>query len=93
MDVDLKICPCCGFSLSDFEKIKRLGCSKCYSTFQKEVDLFLKEIRQGESHQGKVIELSLDKKRLKLNALLKEAISKRRYEEAAEIEKQLQNLH
>ena len=42
-EVELK-CPGCGLTLTDFKKIGRLGCDRCYETFQKALLPLLRKI-------------------------------------------------
>lgn len=46
-------CPSCGLTYDDFKKTGRLGCDKCYSTFQESLLPLIKRIHGSTSHLGK----------------------------------------
>lgn len=48
-----KICPECGYRLSEFYRTGMLGCPKCYNAFRREVELALKKVQGRTSHVGK----------------------------------------
>lgn len=47
-------CGGCGMTQSDFKKSGRLGCSRCYETFETNLAPLLKGMHKGEQHIGKV---------------------------------------
>ncbi len=47
-------CTNCGFTLTDFKKAGRLGCSECYNTFADGLEGVLKTMHKGTRHVGKV---------------------------------------
>jgi protein arginine kinase activator len=50
----VKTCPCCGFTEEDFRRTLRLGCPKCYQTFQFEIETMLTQMHHGTTHCGKI---------------------------------------
>jgi protein arginine kinase activator len=51
-DVKIK-CTQCELSFNDFKKTGKLGCSKCYTAFRKELDQILKNLQRSNTHEGK----------------------------------------
>lgn len=49
---DMK-CRSCGMTMSDFEKVGRLGCAGCYQTFAPYLLPLIKRIHRHDQHQGK----------------------------------------
>ncbi|MBN1621316.1 MAG: UvrB/UvrC motif-containing protein [Endomicrobiales bacterium] len=81
-------CPNCGLSYKKFKETARLGCSKCYDSFEAQLTPLLKRIHGSAKHIGKKPEIhftSLDAKIDKLKQELSEAIKKEEFEKAAEI--------
>ena len=92
-----KKCPTCGFSLDDLRRVRRFGCSDCYSTFSEEVAHLVRGIHKGTSHVGKVPEglmaMQVMEQRLEdLRTRLEQAIASESYEEAAGIRDEIRNL-
>ena len=84
-------CPSCGMTYSDFKKIGRLGCGKCYETFKTYLVPLFKRIHGSDVHMGK---MPGKKKRVKvpkkvdmddLKKKLKRAIMLEEFEEAAKL--------
>lgn len=46
-------CDNCGFALSQFERLKRPGCSDCYKVFQPSIGEILRNTQRGLQHTGK----------------------------------------
>jgi protein arginine kinase activator len=83
-------CPNCGFSADDLNRTRRFGCSKCFSFFGDEVELILRGMHVGLTHQGKSPQgyeaiHAKEEKLEQLKLALNEAISKELYEDAARI--------
>lgn len=83
-----KQCPSCGFTLDDLRRVRRFGCSECYTTFHDEVVSMLRGLHSGAAHVGKVPENQLARheyvQRLdQLRSRLDQAIAAEHYEEAA----------
>lgn len=47
-------CEHCGFTIEDYRKVGRLGCSHCYVAFRGEILPVLAKMHSGVKHQGKV---------------------------------------
>lgn len=82
-------CPKCNTSLDKFEKTGLLGCDECYQTFEKELSALLRRIHGSSKHIGsrprprRVV--STDRDLVKLRAELEQAITKEKFERAAEL--------
>jgi protein arginine kinase activator len=81
-------CPNCGFTLNDFRKTGRLGCSQCYEIFAEGLVPILKDMHKTIQHKGKqpqrIIEKNKYEARIReLRAQLQKAIENEQYEEAA----------
>ena len=85
-------CPQCGWTLAKMRRSGgKLGCSDCYKTFAKWVNMAIEQVQRGAVHVGKhpeckqrsgaAIKMEIDK--LQLN--LAEAVSAEEYEKAAQI--------
>jgi protein arginine kinase activator len=90
-------CPTCGFSLDDLRRVRRFGCSDCYTTFSEEVGQMIRGMHQGASHIGKVPQglMALHIRHQRLEALrsrLEQTIAAESYEEAAAIRDEIRNL-
>lgn len=90
-------CPGCGFTLEDLRRVRRFGCSECYTTFADEVGHMVRGMHKGISHVGKVPEglmaMQVLHQRLEeLRARLDQAIVSESYEEAAGIRDEIRNL-
>lgn len=46
------MCHECGIDYEDFKKIKRLGCSHCYKSFERELAPIVRGIHGGTKHNG-----------------------------------------
>jgi len=90
-------CPECGFSQQDFKKTGRLGCPTCYETFNEGLQLILKDMHKDVVHKGK-IPAKLQKSKvyqtriLELQTDLQEAVRAEKYELAAALRDQIQQL-
>jgi protein arginine kinase activator len=99
-------CPSCGFTLHDFRKIGRLGCSKCYETFKEQLAPLLRQIHGSDRHIGKtpIFSVSKQKGRPKKKAAqeqdtlqglrikLEKAIHLEEFEKAAVIRDQIREM-
>jgi protein arginine kinase activator len=90
-------CPTCGFTLEDLRRVRRFGCSDCYSTFAEEVAQLVRGMHKGTSHIGKVpaglMAMQVLHQRLEeLQSRLDQAIASESYEEAAGIRDEIRNL-
>ncbi len=92
-----KSCPECGFSMEDFQKVRRFGCANCYKVFATELAPMLRGMHKGATHVGKVpeglIETHYKMQRLEeLKGKLDQAIASESYEEAADIRDEIRKL-
>lgn len=90
-------CEQCGFTQGDFKKHGRFGCPRCYETFRETLEPMLENMHKGIAHTGKVPRRALERKSLhdrvsKLEADLQEAVRTERYEEAARLRDEIQQL-
>ena len=92
-----KRCPLCGASFRELAKEGRVGCASCYDTFSAELERTVSNIHSNAVHTGKTPsrlrgKLDVKKKIRALEGELKEAIRDERFERAAEIRDELNNL-
>jgi protein arginine kinase activator len=92
-----KQCPTCGFTLDDLRRVRRFGCSDCYTAFHEEVAQMVRGMHKGTSHVGKVPEglmaTQFRTQRIEeLRSRLDQAIASESYEEAAGIRDEIRNL-
>ena len=92
-----KSCPQCGFSMEDFQKVRRFGCASCYKVFASELAPMLRGMHKGATHVGKVpeglIESHFRIQRIEeLQEKLAQAIASESYEEAAELRDEIRKL-
>jgi protein arginine kinase activator len=92
-----KFCPACSFTADDLRRVRRFGCSECYSTFADEVSQLVRGMHKGPSHVGKVPEglmaIQFRNQRIEeLRSRLDLAIASESYEEAAGIRDEIRNL-
>ncbi len=90
-------CKACGFTLNDFRKVGRLGCSECYTAFKQEIANVIPNMHTDIVHEGKIpegmMELREREERVeKLNNRLQAAISEEDYESAAKIRDELSGI-
>ena len=90
-------CVTCGFTLDDLKRVRRFGCSDCYTTFGDEVAQMVRGMHKGVSHIGKVpqglMALQFRHQRIEeLRSRLEQAITSESYEEAAGIRDEIRNL-
>ena len=93
------ICPKCGWTLAKMRKSGgKLGCTDCYKTFAKWVNMAVEQVQRGSVHVGKrpeskdrstvAIKLEIDKLQLDLAA----AVSAEEYEKAAQLRDRINAL-
>ena len=90
-------CETCGFTLVEFKKTGRLGCSACYSVFTEGIGAMLSGMHKGSSHAGKVPERlvkSFEREKIlkELHQKLREAVASEKYEDAASLRDQIKGL-
>jgi len=81
-------CPTCGFSLRDWKRTGRFGCSDCYEAFAEKIEPALKRLHTDSVHRGKIprraYSQSLVENRIKdLQRQLDDAVKEERFEDAA----------
>ncbi len=81
----LTSCPVCGFSVEDYRKTGRLGCSDCYAVFARELDPSA-EISATDADEPAAMHIARLQKELQL------AISREDYERAAMLRDQINDL-
>ncbi len=90
------MCPACGMRYVDFQKEGMMGCPKCYTAFQKQLEPMLRRMHGLSIHNGRYPnnissreeEISI----VELRARLQQAIEKEEYEKAAEYRDLLKEL-
>ncbi len=92
-----KRCPGCGRTYSEFSKLGRLGCGKCYDTFRPTIRQVLSQTQKSSKHIGKIPsrtggDMKAKKEYEALKAKLSEAVKNERYSEAAEIHKKIRAI-
>lgn len=93
----LTVCPNCGFTLDDYRRVGRLGCSRCYDVFAEEINPVLAQIQGSDSHYGKKPEHATREVQAARDiSLLEEqmtsAIKREDYEEAARLRDAISKL-
>ena len=90
-------CPNCGLTYQDFKKIGRLGCSQCYSTFEKFLAPLIKRVHGSTQHFGKIpgkvpkLAKTVNHSR-ELRSKLRRAIEMEEFEEAAKLRDEIRKL-
>lgn len=91
-----RACKACGFQLGWTLESGKMGCSQCYTAFADEIEPMLIGLHNAVLHRGK--NLKMDDARGKLRsdlqtqrALLRSAVQKEHYEEAAQIRDLIRN--
>ncbi|NBI08021.1 UvrB/UvrC motif-containing protein [Senegalia massiliensis] len=92
-----KKCENCGMTYNRFKQTGKLGCSKCYETFNENLNPLFKRIHGHDTHRGKIpnragksIKLRNDIK--KLTKELNKAIENEEFEKAAELRDEIRDL-
>ncbi len=91
------VCPSCGFTAGQLKKIGRMGCPDCYGAFRDGMDHLLKAMHKGTRHVGKTPARLMSEGQLEgglemLAADLETAVEEERYEDAARLKQQIQDL-
>ena len=91
-------CPLCHSKLDDIKRSGRLGCARCYYTFEKQVDVLLRRIQGSSFHLGKRSGKPLSKhyddqiKIRELKKKLNESVKEEDYEEAARLRDEIRSM-
>ena len=91
------VCPHDNYTQREFERTGRLGCAKCYETFQKLIIPLLKRMHKDIKHVGKVPksqrnEVTLKNRLEHLKKELDSAIKSERYEDAATVRDKIEQV-
>lgn len=85
-------CSGCNMKLSDFLKIKKIGCSKCYEAFAGSISILLENCHDGNSkHCGKVPK-NKQFELVRLEEELKKLVKNEKYEDAAIVRDKIKKL-
>jgi len=91
-------CPACGLTLADFKRTGRLGCSRCYSTFDVSLRGLLRKLHGGTQHTGKVYlppdptETDRTARIVSLRRSLQRSVESEDFERAAALRDQIRRL-
>lgn len=88
------ICPNCHFTVQDFKKTGRLGCSRCYTAFYYGIANVLKDMHKGTQHTGKIPSRMRRQQELQrvieeIEVRMEKAVSSEDYETAARLRDEL----
>jgi len=90
-------CHTCDMTYEEFKKSGRLGCDKCYKSFEKKLIPILDTIHKHTRHKGKVPKaykerfIKIEKIR-ELNKQLKEAVENEEFEKAAVLRDKIREI-
>jgi protein arginine kinase activator len=91
-------CPSCGLTLADFKRTGRLGCARCWSTFEPSLRGLLRKLHGGTQHSGKVYlppdptETDRTARMVSLRRGLARAVDAEDFERAAALRDQIRRL-
>jgi protein arginine kinase activator len=91
------VCDSCGFTQQNLNKLGRMGCPDCYTTFAPILKPMLSNMHVGTTHCGKIPEhalarIDIDTKLAELESSIEKAIKEERYEDAAVYRDQMKQL-
>lgn len=91
-----RACMGCGLTPGDFKESGRLGCPKCYETFEAKLTQVITKLHRGRTHRGKAPggqkrEVSVEEIAA-LKRRLEEYVSREEYEMAAAVRDQINAL-
>lgn len=94
---DNHTCPNCGITFKEFRATGRLGCAHDYTVFHDELLSLLDSIHSATAHTGKIPRRSPQGSQtqshlIRLRNQLRVAIEEERYEEAAKLRDQIQQI-
>ena len=94
---NLLSCPTCKMTFEEFKHTGKVGCAKCYETFNKQFSPILKNIQGSTHHTGKIpkkagSELSTKRQIANLREELKKAVELEEYEKAAKLRDKIKDL-
>lgn len=91
-------CAFCGLTMKDFRATGRMGCSRCYSTFESSMRELLRRVHGGSRHTGRAYRAPQEAVLEKAGALgelrerLRRAIEQEQFEAAAELRDRIRVL-
>ncbi|HEU0014609.1 MAG TPA: UvrB/UvrC motif-containing protein [Longimicrobium sp.] len=91
-------CPACGLTLADFKRTGRLGCARCYSTFDTSLRGLLRKLHGGTQHVGRhylspdPTEVDRTQRITSLRRSLQRAVDEEDFERAAALRDQIRRL-
>ncbi len=93
-------CPVCRWTMAQFQKTGRMGCSECYLHFHKEAESFLKKIHGATTHKGKKAPAEVAKTKVRdrekslsrLKMDLEKAVREEQYELAASLRDKIRDF-
>jgi protein arginine kinase activator len=97
-EVESRGCSFCSMTLRDFRDTARLGCARCYSTFEPSLRELLRRVHGSALHVGRGYEpppLTLLQEATALGELrerLRRAVAQEEFETAARIRDEIRNL-
>ena len=96
-DFEQIYCEKCKLSYSQFKKIGKLGCDRCYTDFNQKLEPLIRGIQGSTVHKGKIPSradkaLKLERKIGDLKNRLKNHVAKEEFEEAAVLRDEIRAL-
>lgn len=91
-------CEFCGLTMKDFRETGRMGCARCYSTFEASMRELLRRVHGGPRHIGRAYRAPKEAVLEKAGALgelrdkLRRAIEQEQFEAAAELRDRIRVL-
>jgi protein arginine kinase activator len=91
-------CPFCGLTMKDFRETGRLGCARCYTTFEPSMRELLRRVHGGPRHTGRVYKAPAEELFETTGVLgelrdkLRRAIEQEQFEAAAELRDRIRVL-
>ncbi|MBR1609734.1 MAG: UvrB/UvrC motif-containing protein [Kiritimatiellae bacterium] len=86
-------CPVCGMERGEVRRTHRLGCPRCYETFEQDIRTFLSEQVPAEPRSRENPDEAMRERAAgKLERELEKAVREERYEEAARLQASLRSL-
>lgn len=90
-------CPACGLTFSEFSKIGRFGCARCYEAFGDKLPPLFRRIHGNIEHVGKVPhrrggDLQIKKELQNYRQELAQAVAREEYERAATLRDKIREL-
>lgn len=89
-------CPGCGLTAADFKETGRLGCARCYETFEDKLEGVIRKLHRGSTHLGKAPrgrrKVVSREEIAALKRRLQEHVNREEFEMAAAVRDQLRSL-